>query len=162
MSLSGANVHDLDEATIAEAVALARDIDREEALYQTGKPLEDALWDTYQMSPGGYAGRLGDELVCVWGVCALAPLEGIGQPWLIATDALNKAAFPFLKHCWYYLNDMKTDYDFLWNVVYEENASAIAWLRWMGFRMTPARKIGPYGKNFIPFEWCKEQEKCVL
>ena len=153
--MSGASVHSLDEETLAEAAVSAREIDRQEALYQTGKPLEDALWRTYQMSNGGYAGRLDGELVCVWGVCALAPLEGIGQPWLVATPALDRAAFPFLKQCWYYLNIMKTENDVLWNVVWNRNKAAIQWLTWMGFKMKKPRRVGPYREIFVPFEWSR-------
>ncbi len=151
--MSVANVQPLDEETLAECAAKAREVDRQEAMLQTGKPLDEALWRSYRMSTGCYAGRLDDDLVCVWGVAALAPLEGIGQPWLVATPMIDRAAFPFLRQCWYYLNKMKDDHDFLWNVVWEENTAARQWLAWMGFEMKQPQNVGPFNRKFIPFEW---------
>ena len=73
----------LDLDVLAQAVAEARPIDRIEAEYMTGRDLSDGLYKTYMMSSSAYSGWLDDELVCVWGVCALAPMEGIGVPWLL-------------------------------------------------------------------------------
>lgn len=132
---------------------LAREVDKVEAIYQTGKPLSEAIYDSYRMSSSAYAGWYGDDLVCVWGVCALAPMSGIGVPWLVATPALENAAVPFLRHCWYYLNKMKSEYEFLFNMVYSENDTAIQWLSWMGFEMSEAEPHGPMSMPFIPFRW---------
>ena len=155
--MSVASVEVLTEDVLAEAATVAREIDRQEAIYQTGKPLEEAMWSSFKMSSSSFAGRLDGELVVVWGVCALAPLEGIGQPWLVATPAIDRATFPFLRRCCYYLSDIKVGYDVLWNVVWEENRTAIGWLRWMGFEMKPMRKIGPYSKTFVPFLWTRSE-----
>ena len=151
-----ADVRELDVDTLAEAAVLAREIDKEEAVYQTGKLIKDALWDAYRMSSSSYAGRLDGELVCVWGVCATAPMEGLGAPWLVATPKLEDAAVPFLRRCWYYLNKMKSDYDMLFNIVYAENTTAIQWLTWMGFEMNEAQLYGPMSKPFIPFYWRRQ------
>ena len=154
--MSAISILPLDQETLAEAVARARDVDCEEALYQTGKPIEEALWNTYNMSSKAYAGRWKGDLVTVWGVADIAPLEGIGQPWLVATDEIYRVKFPFLYYCCYYLNELKEDYDFLFNVVWEENKTAVEWLRWMRFKFKKPQPIGPYQKNFIPFEWSKD------
>ena len=154
-SIDPVSIDVLDQDTLAEAVAKARDVDREEALYQTGKPIEDALWNTYSMSTNAYAGRWKGDLVTIWGVADIAPLEGIGQPWLVATDEIYSVRVPFLYNCCYYLNELKQNYDHLFNVVWEENKTAVQWLGWLGFELQEATPIGPYQKQFIRFEWSK-------
>lgn len=145
----------LDIDTLAQASVEARPIDRIEAVYMTGRDISEAMYETYMLSSSAYSGWLDGELVCVWGVCAYAPMEGIGVPWLVATEKLEDAAVPFLRRCWYYLNKMKAEYDLLYNMVYAENDTAIQWLTWMGFEMQAAAPYGPMGKSFIPFKWSR-------
>lgn len=138
---------------IAAMARRARQIDRVEAYYQTGRTLPDALAYAARISSEIWAGRVDGDLVALWGVGAIQPLSGIGAPWLVATDRLNDVAIPFLRRNKANLDRLRQSYDVLRNVVYAENTSAIRWLKWMGFKMQDPRPFGPLNKPFRQFEW---------
>ncbi len=142
---------------LAEMVTIAREIDHEEAYYQTGKPLEDAMWESYMGSHEVYAGYGDDRLTTIWGVGG-SPLTGKGVPWLVASNLLEDKdyAVNFLRGSCYYVNMMKDGWDSLSNYVYVENTKAIRWLKVLGFVMKPPELVGPFDKPFHPFEWRRD------
>jgi hypothetical protein len=132
----------------------AREIDRTEVWYQTGMPFRYGLDISHQLSTHCWSGFYNGDLVTVGGVCLADIADKTGQPWLVGTDKVDRAAIPFLRHSWYYLNKyMKDGYDYLYNHVYDDNVSAKRWLTWLGFEMSEPRPHGPFGQAFRKFEW---------
>lgn len=157
MSRSGVEVYDTTPELLAEVVARAREIDRLEARYQTGRPLERAAWTAYSLSTMSKVGFYYGKPVNVWGVHDKDLFGGIGVPWLIATDEIKAAAVPFLRESCYYLNEMKEGREALENEVWSENRVAIHWLKWLGFRM--GETVERNDQPFIKFSW--RREECV-
>jgi len=132
----------------------AREIDRTEVWYQTGMPFRYGLDISHQLSTHCWSGFHKGDLVTVGGVCLADIADKTGQPWLVGTDKVDRAAVPFLRNSWYYLNKyMKDGYDYLYNHVYDENVSAKRWLTWLGFEMSEPQPYGPFGQSFRKFEW---------
>ena len=149
-------IKEVDDDILLSLSQEAREIDREEVYYQSGMDMADALELSYSLSTVCKAGFLDDKLVNVWGVCLMNLEDGIGQPWMIGTDEVENATLPFLRNCCYYLNEMQQGYSSLYNHVYADNAIAIRWLKWMGFKMQDAAPYGPFGKPFHRFYWSSE------
>ena len=145
-----------DEHDVVLTATLARDVDREEAYYQTGLEIEDAAIEAFDASNDRvWAGYYNDEPVCCFGVALVSPLYAMGAPWMIATPLLDKVKVSFAAGCCYYRNEIRQGFDVLQNVVWAENKPAIRWLKWMGFEVGEAAAYGPFDKPFHPFEWRK-------
>ena len=146
-------VSELTEYDVEEISTTARDIDKEEIWLQTGQDLDEALSDAIDFSSESWAGFVDYELVVIFGVSVGSIKDGIGIPWLIGTDQIEDVSVPFLRRGWYYLNQMKSSYDILQNVVYDKNVIAKRWLNWMGFEMGSVIEYGRHRAPFRRFEW---------
>lgn len=93
---------------------------------------------------------------CMVGVVPVNVLLGSGTIWLIATDAVLEHQFAFLRRCRPILARMQAVYSTLSNDVAAENLVAIAWLKWLGFKLEDPRPLGPDGTLFHQFEWRRD------
>lgn len=146
----------VDEGTpahVAEIATTAREVDRLEIFYQTGKGLPEALEYAFDLSTRVWAGYVDDKLITVWGVALGSVADGVGVPWQLATDDLERVAVPFIRRCWHYRNIMREGYDVLHNNVWAGNHTSIRWLKWMGFKLGEPVPMGPFREMFIPFSW---------
>jgi hypothetical protein len=64
-------------------------------------------------------------------------IEGVGSPWMLATDDIGKICARFLIGSKREVERMRESYDWLYNKVHCDNAVSIKWLRWLGFEIYP-------------------------
>lgn len=71
--------------------------------------------------------------------------------WLLTSNDINKIKIRFLRHCKYFISLMLENFNVLYNMVSEDNAESIGWLRHLGAKMGVPVKFGVEQKMFIPF-----------
>jgi len=81
------------------------------------------------------AAYVDDRLVAVYGVLSPTLMSDGGNPWLAATDMIERADVrrEFIRHTRSELVWLADGFSLLWNIVSEKNAIAIRWLKWIGF-----------------------------
>tara|TARA_S200000501_G_C20781378_1_gene725188 strand:- start:113 stop:565 length:453 start_codon:yes stop_codon:yes gene_type:complete len=124
-----------------------RQMDRLEALYQTGQDPEDALRLTY-LSGEQVLAIAGDEDQPM-GLCGVCH---DGCIWMLATDELfnnKKYKIQLIRQGRKWVDGLLKNYNLLYNMVYAENDSAIKWLRSLGF--TFINYQAEYGEHSKPF-----------
>lgn len=105
-----------------------------------------------------WAGLVGDEVACIFGVRGASMLSETGYPWLIGTNLIEQHAKAFLRRNRAIVQIMLDTYPHLTNYVDARNGAAIQWLKWLGFAMLPAM---PYGAAQLPFhQFEKRREQC--
>lgn len=74
--------------------------------------------------------------VCMFGVAPGSIVTG-GKVWMLGTEALDDPlnAIIFLRRCRKQVDEMLEISPVLTNYVHAENARAISWLRWLGFKV---------------------------
>lgn len=130
-------IKDLDRADIERMVQEMREIDRVEfRVMSGGKPEGETLDHLLRRSTRARAGYYGGELVCVYGVLSPTLLSREGNPWLCATDLieLKEVRKAFIRNTRSELSWMAEGFSRLWNLVLDQNVTAIRWLKWIGFR----------------------------
>lgn len=146
----------LIEATPEHAAAIAADAraaDVAELWAQARTTPEQAMRRGLETSVFALTGLIDEAPVCMFGVAPASLLGGIGIPWMIATTAIERHQLTFLRACRPAVAEMRRMFPVLVNAVDARNVLTIRWLRWLGFRLLPARPLGPDGVPFHPFEW---------
>lgn len=111
-----------------------------------------ALRASFMWSVPSWTGIVGGELVCMFGVTPHWPLaRGVGQPWLLGSDAIERHAVAFLRCSRPCLRDMLKAFRRLENFIDARNRVSIRWLEWLGFTIHPAAPHGPFGLPFHRF-----------
>ena len=124
-----------------------REMDRLEALYQTGEDAEDALRLSYLYGQTNMA--IADDNDNPIGLCGVI---ADGCIWMVATDELfnnRKYKIQLIREGRKWVDCLLKSYDLLYNVVYAENHSAIKWLKSLGFTFVNYHE--EYGKESKPF-----------
>lgn len=99
-----------------------------------------------------WCGLADGEPVVVFGVAPYSMMGGIGSPWLLGTDAIEKHAVKFLRDCRFYVSEMMQGFDILRNYVDARNTTSIQWLKWMGFDILDIEHHGAFNLPFHKFE----------
>lgn len=86
----------------------------------------------------------------MWGVGDLNVLAGIGAPWLLGTDAVEKHQRQFLRRSLEWRSELLKRYLILRNFVHAENKVSIRWLKWLGFELSDPVEMN--GHTFHLFE----------
>lgn len=92
------------------------------------------------------------ELAAIFGVAPASLVDGVGRPWLLATDVFDRHPRAVIRHCRRYIDPMLDTFPHLVNYVDARNTKTIAWLAWLGFTMHDPEPHGPYGMPFLKFE----------
>ena len=127
-----------------------RQMDRLEALYQTGKDPEDALRLCY---------LAGDNVLAIAGdkdqPMGLCGVVSDGCIWCIMTDELfnnKKYKIQLIRKGRKWVDSLLKSYKILYNFVYAENHAAIKWLEALGFVFIKYHeKYGLHQKPFYEF-----------
>lgn len=137
-----------------EALATGlRACDRAEVLAATGRaPDVGTLQRCVDSSVLLWVATVESRLVCIFGVGALSVLTGLGSPWLLGTDLLDKHSRTLLRMCRRYVAEMLAVFPHLVNFVDARNTRSITWLRWLGFEIQQAEPFGAQGLPFHRFE----------
>ena len=143
-----------------------RELDREEIYAATGKPPEEVVPMSFDISAECYVlvemedyGTRVSMPVAIFGVgpSASITIDGtartVGTIWLIARDAAadEDNARDFLRLSKPWVENLAENYDALANYVYAKNEVHIRWLEWCGFYIGEPRDYGPFKAQFRPF-----------
>jgi hypothetical protein len=101
-----------------------------------GSEPEPALRESLRISSWSATGLVDDAPVCLFGVAPTVALQGIGAPWMFATEGLARVRRPFIEACRPVVDVMLQDYPRLQNLVHAQNLGALRWLRWLGFEIS--------------------------
>ena len=124
--------------------------DRREVNAAVGLGPYQALEDSLNRSVAAWTGMVGDSRpVCMFGVCPIDILGGVGSPWLLGTDEISRHAKTFLKLNRLYVPKMLELFPRLVNYVDARHETAIRWLKWLGFRFE--ENPVAYGPFKLPF-----------
>lgn len=118
---------------IAIIVASARSADVIE-MKRLGTTVEKCMVDGMRVSDWTAVGCWNGEPVCMFGVAPISVLGGLGAPWMVGTETLEKMEKGFLRGSRNVVKAMLMTYPGLMNVIDVENVRAIKWLHWLGFR----------------------------
>lgn len=99
-----------------------------------------------------YIGYVDDTPEIIFGV-GQSNTIGVGHPWLLATDGINKVPFSFTRNTLRYVAEFQEVFPILTNIVDARNELHLQWLERMGFtfikewtNMGPGRIVA---KQFI-------------
>ncbi|GAA3112829.1 hypothetical protein GCM10010520_66260 [Rhizobium viscosum] len=129
--------------TIASRMRAA---DREEVFAASGRSPLSALCFSYRHSSLAWTALFDGRPEVMWGIGDINILTGIGAPWLLGTDAVEKNFRGFLRISKDWPAQLLSHYRLLRNVVDARNAISIRWLEWLGFRL-----FAPVEINAHPF-----------
>jgi hypothetical protein len=129
-----------------------READKDELWASACLSPESALWKSLGSSAVAWTGLYDSIPVCMFGVASGSDLAGVGIPWMIGTNDLDRLAFAFLRRNKSKVQEMLDIFPRLMNYVDERNVRAIRWLAWLGFKIGEPVPYGPYQMPFRPFE----------
>lgn len=136
-------------ADIEHLAANLRECDRQELLASHGGDLLGAVRHAVKISTHCWAMHVGGQLVLIGGAAPLSLLGGIGSPWMLGADHLDRAPGALTRMAVQYRQVCLTAYPYLVNFVDARNVKSIRWLKRIGF--TVAEHPVPYGVHGMPF-----------
>ena len=142
------NTVDKDDCVILAQFMRKSDIEEAWA-YSHSKPIE-AIVNSVKGSRWAFTVRVDGESVCICGICD-GSMEGIGVPWLLATDLFENYPRYIMKLGKDFIRQYLTAYVSLVNYVKADNEKTIRWLKWLGFTVDPPAPFGPDLVNFCYF-----------
>ena len=146
---------EIREATLEDALSIgarARAADIAECWAASHHTPTESMIEGVNISTKAWTATFDGVPLVMFGVAPASAINGIGVPWLLAADGLERHQLGFLTHCRPCLDEIRAIYPRLYNFVDARNQIAIRWLRWLGF--TFGEPI-PYGKEqllFLPFK----------
>lgn len=145
--------HAITPDIIAELVPRLREVDRLELDCMSDGDHVEVLIGMARRSRRSTAAYMNGDLVGIMAVSAASIVSDTGCPWALVTNAIERPAVrrEFLAQGRVALDWLGEDFRRLWNIVSAENATAIRWLKWMGFTFT-GREIELRGHRFLHFE----------
>lgn len=130
-----------------------RDMDRFEFdVMSGGKTVRACLDHLKANSRRSRAAYLDGQIVAVYGVLAKTALTPVGNPWLAATDMIDRSDVrrEFVRHTMDQMRWAADGFTSLWNLVSSKNTISIRWLKWIGFDFDgPSYDI--HGHRFLEF-----------
>lgn len=119
------------------------EIEEREAWASSGEHPKDVLARSIDITDDLFVICRDERIVAVYGISYAGTLKDesvIGVPWMIRQDDLVETyeeRDKFFKGCHDFIRMMSGKYDFLANIVGEENEVSITWLKKIGFRFDP-------------------------
>lgn len=107
---------------------------------------EDAIGQSIIVSSHVWVVAAGAEPLAILGVAPISLLEGLGRPWLVATDRIKPGTLVRVGHK--YSRMMLQHYARLENFVDARNVRSVRWLKHIGFTV---HEPTPYGCAGLPF-----------
>lgn len=130
------------------------DIDEVEA--SSGQTIEQALTAALQCSSHAWTWFVDGAPVCMLGVRPISILGGIGVPWLLGTNSVERHQAAFLRRGRGVVARMLAVYPWLINAVDVRSTVSIRWLEWLGFHVyEEPLALGPRSMPFRLFEMRK-------
>lgn len=130
--------------------ARMRRADRDEIDAVSGRSPLSALSFSYRNSRMCWTVLIDGQPEIIFGAGDVNVLTGIGAPWLLGSDAVERISAKFLRGSVDWLGQLLARYQVLRNVVDCRNTVSIRWLRWLGFEFSPP--FDHRGHDFMMFE----------
>lgn len=143
------------DARAEDADTLLREMracDRRECEAMAGEMSEFVLRYTLGASLAAWAAEQDGRLVAVFGVTPISLVNGIGAPWMLGTDRLDRLPRAVMSRARGYIARMLAICPHLINHVDARNTRSLRLLRWLGFEIFPAEPFGVAGLPFHRFE----------
>ncbi len=113
-----------------------RQADRDEVFAASGYTPAEALIYSLRRSSIAYTALIDGKPEVMFGAADLNILAGIGVPWLLGTDAIDKHYVAFLRRSVWWRGQLSKRYPVMRNFVDDRNRAAKRWLRWLGFTLS--------------------------
>lgn len=126
-----------------------RPADRVEVEACTTLDMHAALSMAARTSSQVWAIDIDNEPAGIFGCVPFSLIGGVGCPWLLGTDALERAPSSLTREGRRYIRRMLASFPELMNYVDVRNVKSIRWLRALGFSIDIAAT--PYGLYQLPF-----------
>jgi hypothetical protein len=127
-----------------------RQADRDEVTAATGRDVLPVLVASYRKSSICMVALVDGQPEVIFGAGDLSILTGLGAPWMLGSDAVERHRVEFLRRSVHWRGQLLRRYSVLRNVVDCRNKVAIRWLRWLGFSFSEPFKHR--GHDFMMFE----------
>lgn len=127
-----------------------RQADRDEVFAASGRSPADALIFSLRKSSHAWTAMIDGVPEVMFGVGDLNVLAGVGAPWLLGTDAVERHYVAFLRCSVGFRDQLLQRYSTLRNFVDVRNRASIRWLRWLGFTLSDP--VALRGHEFRLFE----------
>ncbi|RJT42009.1 DUF2833 domain-containing protein [Mesorhizobium waimense] len=127
-----------------------RQADRDEVSAASGRSPADALIFSLRKSSHAWTALIDGVPEVMFGVGDINVLAGVGAPWLLGTDAVDRHYVAFLRRSVGFRDQLLRRYSTLRNFVDVRNRASIRWLRWLGFTLSDP--IEYRGHEFRLFE----------
>lgn len=127
-----------------------RQADRDEVMASSGSTPVKALTGSLRRSARAWTGIIDGRPEVMFGVGDLNVLAGIGAPWLLGTDEVERNFIVFARASKSVRDQLFARYPVLRNFVDDRNTVSIRWLRWLG--STFSEPVDLKGHPFRMFE----------
>lgn len=127
-----------------------RQADRDEVYAASGRSPSDALIFSLRKSSHAWTAVIDGVPEVMFGVGDINILAGIGAPWLLGTDAVERHYVAFLRRSVGFRDQLLRRYPTMRNFVDVRNRASIRWLRWLGFTLSDP--VEYRGHEFRQFE----------
>jgi len=127
-----------------------RQADRDEIAAASGRSPAAALAFSLRKSSQAWTAVIDGRPEVMFGVADLNILAGIGAPWLLGTDSVERNYRQFVRRSVSWRDQLLGRYPVLRNFVDDRNKVSIRWLRWLGFKFSDPIMFGGYA--FRAFE----------
>ena len=121
-----------------------RQADRDEVFAASGKSPAEALAYSLRKSAMAHTALIDGRPEVMFGVGDLNVLAGVGAPWLLGTDEVEKHAVAFLRGSVEWKLKLLARYSVLRNFVDDRNTASIRWLKWLGFTLSDPVEVRGY------------------
>ncbi len=127
-----------------------RKADRDEVRASSGCTPQKALVFSLRKSSVAYTVLIDGRPEVMFGVGDLNILTGVGAPWLLGTDAVERHYVAFLRGSREWRGKLLMRYPIMRNLVDERNRVSVRWLKWLGCTLSDPVVIR--GHRFHLFE----------
>lgn len=122
-----------------------RTADRRELEAAHGPDIGPVIDRALAASVDAWAATASGRLLALFGVAPIDLLAGLGAPWLLGTDGLDRRARDLVRIGRAYVAAVRDSFPCLVNFVDARNAASIRWLQRIGFSV--AAEPQPLGRN---------------
>lgn len=141
----------VEPATDAHAVQLAAHIRPEDAAEMMAshglEPLA-GLRMALRSSPEPRAILDGKRVVALFGVAPVDAMEGVGSVWLLGGRLVKRLPVAFMRTIAEVVRGLQESWAVLFNMIWTENATALRWVKALGFEVL---EPVPFGVASLPF-----------
>jgi hypothetical protein len=137
---------------VAPIAARMRPADVAEVLASSNRLPHEALMFSLSRSSICWTALVDHRPEVMFGVADLNVLTGLGAPWLLGTDAVERNYRLFLRQSLSWREQLSQRYAVLRNFVDDRNEVSKRWLAWMGFTLFDPIPVGVNGEMFRMFE----------